>query len=198
MVLWMKEYYQRRAREYDQTSYQETGESSPELLELQGILGALKPMRTLDVACGTGYLTRSLQGRITCVDFSSDMLMLARQRLPLASFLRADVPPLPFADWSFRRVFTGHFYGHLEEGPRQSFLREARRVGRDELIVVDSAVQSEYPVEYWDERELLDGSRFVIWKRHFTPHGLAEEVGADRVLFAGPTFVAVAARLHGP
>ena len=27
---------------------------------------------------------------------------------------------------------------------------------------------------------------------------LAREVGADRVLFAGPTFVAVAARLEGP
>jgi ubiquinone/menaquinone biosynthesis C-methylase UbiE len=191
----VKEYYQRRAREYDRTSYEAIGQTGPELLELQGVLRELTPMRTLDVACGTGFLTRSLPGRITCVDFSPDMLLLARRRLPLASFVRADVPPLPFADGSFRRVFAGHFYGHLEDGPRQSFLREARRVGTEELIVVDSAAQPEYPAALWEERTLQDGSRFVIWKRHFTPDGLAEEVGADRLLFAGPTFVAVAAPL---
>jgi demethylmenaquinone methyltransferase/2-methoxy-6-polyprenyl-1,4-benzoquinol methylase len=135
---------------------------------------------------------------VTCVDFSPDMLLLARRRLPTASFVRAEVPPLPFSNRSFQRVFTGHFYGHLEKEARLFLLDEVRRVGTEELIVVDSAVQPGYPAELWEERTLEDGSRFVIWKRHFTPDGLAREVGADRVLFAGSTFVAVAAWLQGP
>lgn len=71
------------------------------------------------------------------------------------------------------------------------FLSEARRVAR-ELIVVDSVVQPDFPIESWEERRLLDGSRHVIWKRHFTPDVLLAELGGGEVLFDGRGFVAVA------
>jgi ubiquinone/menaquinone biosynthesis C-methylase UbiE len=89
----------------------------------------------LDVACGTGFLTRHLQGAVTLLDQSEAMLTLARKRMPAAPAVRADVPPLPFGDNSFERLFTSHFYGHLQEDTRVRFLDEARRVAAEIVVV---------------------------------------------------------------
>jgi hypothetical protein len=40
------------------------------------------------------------------------------------------------------RAYYAHFYGHLLEGEREAFAVDARRVGR-ELVVVDSALRDE-------------------------------------------------------
>ena len=66
-----------------------------------------------------------------------------------------------FADDVFERIFTSHFYGHLEELERGRFLAEARRVA-PELVVVDSALREDVePVER-QERILNDGSRWEV------------------------------------
>ena len=101
----------------------------------------------------------------------------------------ADALPLPFADGAFDRVFTGHFYGHLEERARR-FLAEARRVA-GELVVADSALRPDHEPVEWQERVLNDGSRHEVYKRYFTGDGLAEELGGGEVLHAGPWFVVV-------
>ena len=61
----MRRYYDERAREYDDW-WLGTGLFAQRLRpgwaeevdELTGVLGALPPARTLDVACGTGMLTQ--------------------------------------------------------------------------------------------------------------------------------------------
>jgi demethylmenaquinone methyltransferase/2-methoxy-6-polyprenyl-1,4-benzoquinol methylase len=107
------------------------------------------------------------------------MLRIARERAPAATFLQGDALALPFADESFERVLTAHFYGHLGEADRLAFLAEARRVA-DELVVVDSALREEVtPVEV-QERILNDGSRWDIYKRYFTPDELSAELAAAR------------------
>ena len=42
--------------------------------------------------------------------------------------MQGDALALPFPTEAFDRVFTGHFYGHLDEDERGRFLAEARRV----------------------------------------------------------------------
>jgi len=193
----VKAYYERRAPEYDDwwrgtglfTDRHRPGWDE-ETAALASILEALAPARTLDVACGTGFLTGYLPGEITGLDQSESMLELAAGRLPDVEFARADALDLPFEDSSFERVFTSFFYGHLEEPERSVFLREARRVA-PELVVVDSALTNDaQPVE-WQERVLTDGSRWQVYKRFFEPEELAEELGGGRTLFAGRWFVAV-------
>jgi demethylmenaquinone methyltransferase/2-methoxy-6-polyprenyl-1,4-benzoquinol methylase len=131
------------------------------------------------VACGTGFLTRHLRGEVVGLDQSEAMLRIARERAPAATFLQGDALALPFADESFERVLTAHFYGHLGEADRLAFLAEARRVA-DELVVVDSALREEVtPVEV-QERILNDGSRWDIYKRYFTPDELSAELAAAR------------------
>ena len=160
---------------------------------LERTLRALPPARTLDVACGTGFLTRHVRGAIVGVDQSERMLEIARERVPDGEFVSADALELPFADGSFDRVLTGHFYGHLDETERERFLAEARRVA-SELVVVDSALRDEVEPEERQERILNDGSSWTVYKRYFTGAGLAAELGGGDVLHEGRWFVAVASR----
>jgi demethylmenaquinone methyltransferase/2-methoxy-6-polyprenyl-1,4-benzoquinol methylase len=195
----VKTYYERRAAEYDDWwlgTGRFAGRQRPvwreETETLTRTLEALPPARTLDVACGTGFLTQHLRGEITGLDHSASMLELARAKVPEGRFVRGDALELPFADDSFERVLTSFFYGHLEEEDRDAFLREARRVA-DELVVVDSALHDGVEPVEWQERILNDGSRWQVYKRYFEPDSLAEELGGGRTLFAGRWFVAVQA-----
>jgi ubiquinone/menaquinone biosynthesis C-methylase UbiE len=120
------------------------------------------------------------------------MLGLARAKVPEGRFVQGDALELPFADESFERVLTSFFYGHLEKDDRDAFLREARRVAR-ELVVVDSALHEEAEPVEWQERVLNDGSRWQVYKRFFDAQALTDELGGGRTLFAGRWFVAVQA-----
>jgi demethylmenaquinone methyltransferase/2-methoxy-6-polyprenyl-1,4-benzoquinol methylase len=190
----MRAYYERRAAQYD-TWWLGTGlfaerdrpgwdAERDALLER---LRAMPPRRTLDVACGTGFLSRALGGELTLLDQSPAMVEIAGGRLPHATAVVGEAVPLPFADGAFERVVTGHFYGHLLPGEREAFLAEALRVA-PELVVVDSAGE---PRESWDERRLEDGTRHRVYKRWFTGASLAAELGGGAVLHDGDWFAAV-------
>jgi demethylmenaquinone methyltransferase/2-methoxy-6-polyprenyl-1,4-benzoquinol methylase len=193
----VKAYYEARAREYDDWVYG-TGLFADrhrlgwhaERERLQDVLAALPPARTLDVACGTGWMTQHLRGDIVGLDASESMLEIARERVPHGEFVVGDALSLPFEDLSFDRVVTGHFYGHLEDPERSRFVAEARRVAR-ELVVVDSALHDGVLPRERQERVLNDGSRWEVFKRYFTGEELAGELGGGEVYFAGNWFVAV-------
>jgi len=202
----MKEYYDRRAPEYDDW-YLGTGlyadRERPgwdeELHALERLISWLPPSRTLDVACGTGFLTRHLRGEVVGLDQSESMLNVARNRVPEGYFgvpegyfVQGDAFALPFPESSFERVLTGHFYGHLHAPERQRFLAEAHRVA-PELVVVDAALRDDVEAEEWQERTLSDGFRYEVYKRYFTGRGLAEEIGGGEILFEGRWFVVVLA-----
>jgi ubiquinone/menaquinone biosynthesis C-methylase UbiE len=196
----VKAYYDARAQEYDdwylgQGLYadRERPGWEEELAGLVDAIHALPPARTLDVACGTGFLTRYLRGDIVGLDASERMVAIASERVPHAEFVAADALELPFDDASFDRLFTGHFYGHLEEDERQRFLAEARRVA-GELVVVDSSIQHSPVDDEYQPRVLKDGSRWEVYKRYFTGAGLADEIGGGETVFEGRWFVVVRSR----
>ena len=193
----MKAYYEARAREYDDWwlghglyADRDRPGWDDARAELEGWIAELPPSRTLDVACGTGFMTRHLQGEVVGLDQSESMLEVARGQAPNATFVQGDGLDLPFDDNAFDRLFTSYFYCHLEEDDRPRFLAEARRVAR-QLVVVASVPGEEDPLERWEERRLRDGSRWQVYKRVFAPDDLAEEL-AGRVLHANRYFVMVA------
>lgn len=193
-------YYEQRAREYDDWY---TGQgvfaqrSRPgwdeEVDQIVQLVEQLPPARTLDIACGTGFLTRHLRGLVVGLDQSPGMVQIAQSRLPEGLVIVGDALALPFAAGSFDRVLTGHFYGHLPPPERDCFLTEARRVAA-ELVVIDTARRADRPAQGWEERVLDDGSRHRVFKRYLTPEELAGELQAE-TLFAGRWFVAARARL---
>jgi demethylmenaquinone methyltransferase/2-methoxy-6-polyprenyl-1,4-benzoquinol methylase len=193
----MKQYYDTRAPEYDEW-YLGRGRFAErdrpgweeEVAALERAVARLPPARTLDVACGTGFLTRHLRGEVAALDQSDRMLEIAGERVPEATLVQGDALALPFADGAFARLFTGHFYGHLEGADRERFLTEARRVAR-ELVVVDSALRPDHDPQEWQRRVLNDGSAFRVYKRYFDADALAGELGGGTVLHAGEWFVIV-------
>lgn len=194
----MKAYYEARAHEYDdwwlgagRFAERDRPGWEDELAALRRTLESLSPARTLDVACGTGFLTRHLPGEITGLDQSPSMLKVAAGQAPDAELVLGDGLSLPFADSSFDRVFTSHFYGHLDGDDRTTFLAEARRVA-PELVIADASLAHSPVGEEYQERILNDGSRWEVYKRFFTGEDLAAELGGGRVLHERRWFVVVA------
>jgi ubiquinone/menaquinone biosynthesis C-methylase UbiE len=192
----IRAYYEARAPEYDDAFLGQglfAGEPRPgfddEVRQLASTLAELGPSRTVDVACGTGLLTRHLEG-VVGVDYSPTMLRIAQSRIPRAQLVRADGMALPFANRSFDRLVTGHFYGHLFPSERGKFLAEARRVAM-ELVVFEERLRDDLEPESLEERELSDGSSHRVYKRYFTGAQLVEELGGGKILFEGHWFVCV-------
>jgi len=194
----VKAYYDRRAPEYDDWWRAEglyAGRDrqgwNEELDVLASVIAGLPAVRTLDVACGTGFLTRHLEGNVTGLDASDRMLEVARKQAPNARFVQGDALDLPFEDNAFDRVFASYFYCHLEEAERVRFLAEARRVA-PELVIVASVQGKGDPAVRWEERRLKDGSTWTVFKRVFSGEQLASELGGE-VVFEGAWFVVVRA-----
>lgn len=192
-------YYEQRAPEYDDF-YLGTGLYAQrvrpgwheEVEALRAVVASLSFGTVLEVACGTGFLTRHLSGEVTAMDQSASMLRIARTRLQRGSVVRGDALRLPFSPGTFDCLSAGHFYGHLREPERLLFLAEARRVAR-RLFIIDAALRDEVAPEETQKRVLNNGSRHEVYKRYFTPEVLVSELGGGRVLYAGRWFVAVLA-----
>ncbi len=193
----MKEYYDRRAPDYDDWYHgrgrygdRDADAWAADLDAVLQTIASLAPVRTLDVACGTGFLTRHLRGEVVGLDQSTSMLDEARRQAPHATYVQAEGLELPFPDHSFGRVFSGHFYGHLDEAERLRFLEEARRVA-PELVLVDAAERPNHEREEIQHRLLSAGSEWPILKRYFTAEVLRDELGGGDVLHDGAFFVVV-------
>ena len=88
----MRHYYDVRAEEYDdwwhdEGRFVERGREGwdEEVDAVCAAIAALAPARTLDLACGTAFLTAHLRGAVTGLDQSPRMLEVARRRCPEAN-----------------------------------------------------------------------------------------------------------------
>lgn len=190
-----KRYYDQRAQEYDSTSWETTDARLREqVVAVIEAIAALPPARTLDVACGTGFLSQHLRGELTLLDASDEMLAIAAARVPNARIVHADALPLPFHEGSFERIFSSAFYDHLRPPERVRFLAEARRVA-DELVLVEQTRGAEHR-EGVEERFLEGGERHEVYITYFSPESLLAELGGGELLYAGE-FMLVAQRRWG-
>ena len=196
----MRSYYQRRAREYDNWWLGEgrfSTRSRPGWHEgvaaLTAAVRALSPVPTLDVACGTGYLSLHLRGELTAIDQSPAMVEIARRRLPGARVRARRGGPAQVR----RRRVRPRLHGPFLRTPsaKQSARRSSPKRGESggELVVVDSGLRGGVPAAQRQERILDDGSRHRVYKRFFTARGLADELGGGEVLHEGDWFVAARA-----
>lgn len=93
----------------------------------------------LDVACGSGKLTAQLArlaapaGRVVGLDFSPQMLEVARRRYPTIEFIEADALSLPFDDGRFDAATIAFGLRNLADPIRG--LREMTRVARRAVVL---------------------------------------------------------------
>jgi SAM-dependent methyltransferase len=100
----------------------------PHLLQAAKIT---RDARVLDVACGPGYVAEAVQAlgaQPTGVDFSAEMIRLARDRNPQIEFTEGDAQALDFEDNRFDAVLMNFGLLHLAEP--EAALAETHRVLR--------------------------------------------------------------------
>ena len=164
----MRAYYERRAAEYDdwwlgtglfeqrdRPGWDEDREALIEALEALGAEADARPgvRHGLPHPPPPGRRHRRRSERVDGRDRA-----VARRQCH-----RGDALDPPAGD--YERIFSSHFYGHLDEAQRERF--KALAAGR-ELVVVDSALRPGQPDEAWQERTLNDGSTHSVYKRWFT------------------------------
>jgi len=118
--------WQRVAEKYDAAWSSLTRSFVPALLVAVNIRNAV---RVLDVACGPGYVATAAEaagGVPIGVDFSSEMVRLARERNPHIEFREGDAHRLDFPDGSFDVVIMN--FGLLHMSDPQKVIGESARV----------------------------------------------------------------------
>jgi ubiquinone/menaquinone biosynthesis C-methylase UbiE len=123
-----REGWQRVAGKYEEARSGKTRLFIAHLLQATGVSAGA---RLLDVACGPGYVAEAafhLGAEPIGVDFSAEMIRLARKRNPKIDFREGDAQALDFRDGQFDIVVMSFGVPHLPN-PEAAFA-EARRVLR--------------------------------------------------------------------
>lgn len=128
----------------------------PLVLDLQAALARVGPRaRVLDLGCGTGELLTLVGGERVGVDRSAAALALARERVPEATFVEADVTALPA---------LGRFDLVMSVGLLQSGALDDRALVRtvvQELLALGGAVIFGWPNCRYIDGEIEYGARMV-------------------------------------
>lgn len=88
--------------------------------------------RVLDIGFGTGTLTKRLYDDgmvVTGIDFSAEMLRIARERMPCARLLQADFSqglPDELAHEEFDCIISTYALHHLDDVQKAALIRELR------------------------------------------------------------------------
>ena len=113
-------------------------------------VGPLDTLSVLDVGCGTGTTDRFLEARVgsLCgVDVSEEMLAIARQNVPRASYEWYDGEKLPFQDGTFDVALAICVLHHVPSSQRFKFVTEMNRVTRAGWSHCDLRTQSVQPAD---------------------------------------------------
>jgi SAM-dependent methyltransferase len=203
--------WQRVADKYDSVWSSSTRQFIPPLLEAAEVA---EKMSILDVGCGPGYVSAAAaeRGAIpTGLDFSQEMVVIAKKMFPQIEFREGDAQNLPFADTSFDRVLANFALLHLADperacaeacrvlkpGGKFGFTTWAQLAENPFVKLVDDAIQAhanvdvdlpEGPPHYLfagreEFRKALDRAGFDGTSMTFKVHTIEWKVPSARFIF---------------
>ena len=105
----------------------------PFAVDLARRAATFAPRRLLEIAAGTGVLTRELvaavpAAQVTATDLNAAMVEFGSRQVPRATWRQADALRLPFDDQTFDLVALP-VRGHVLPGPARGFRRDAAGAG---------------------------------------------------------------------
>jgi ubiquinone/menaquinone biosynthesis C-methylase UbiE len=131
--------------------------------KLVRLLHASSDSVLLDLGCGTGNYTASLQQvakSVVGIDMSIGMIERAQAKSPLLQFICADVTNLPFDSETFDGALAIQVLHHVKS--KEIFLTEAHRVLRkDAYIAIHSC----------SHRQMR-----AFWFYHYFPEGIEKDI----------------------
>jgi SAM-dependent methyltransferase len=189
----IKEYYSRRASEYEEIYRRNDKTSQRELAAIASDMKeALCGRRVLEVACGTGYWTSivaSVAEHVRAVDFSPEVLTLARAKqldTSRVEFLEADAYELEKVKGEFDGGLAAFWFSHVPRSRLSEFLNgfhSKMNRGHAIIFMVDNVyvpgvggelTTKDNTDDTYKIRELSDGSKHFILKNYYTEKQLKE------------------------
>src|SRR6059058_4144155 len=181
--------WERVANKYDSTWSSSTRQFIPPLLDAAEVSGK---MSILDVGCGPGYVSAAAaeRGAIPIgLDFSGEMLAIAKKMFPRIEFRQGDAQNLPFAGASFDRVIANFSILHLADperacaeaarvlksGGRFGFTTWAKISENPFVKLVDDAIQAHANLEVG----LPPGPPFYLFENEEEFRNALERAGFD-------------------
>lgn len=203
--------WERVANKYDSVWSSSTRQFIPSLLDAADVCAKTS---ILDVGCGPGYVAAAAAERgATAIglDFSAEMIAIAKKMFPRVEFRQGDAQNLPFSDASFDRVVANFTLLHLahpgracaeaarvlKPGGRFAFSTWAKISENPFVKLVDDAIQAHAnldvdlppgPPHYLFEsekefRKVLERAEFDGASTSFKVHRIEWKVPTARFVF---------------
>ena len=179
--------WERVAGKYDSTWSSSTRQFISPLLDAAEVSAG---MSLLDVGSGPGYVSAAAAERgaiATGIDFSKEMVAIAKKMFPRIEFREGDAQSLPFADGSFDRVVANFALLHLSDperamaeacrvlkpGGKFGFTTWAQRNENVFVQIVDDAIQAHGDLNV----ELPPGPPYYLYESQEEFRGALERAG---------------------
>jgi SAM-dependent methyltransferase len=181
--------WERVANKYDSVWSSSTRQFIPPLLDAAEVAGK---MSILDVGCGPGYVSAAAAERGATpigLDFSAEMIAIAKKMFSRIEFRQGDAQNLPFANASFDRVVANFALLHLADperacaeaarvlkpGGRFGFTTWAKISENPFVKLVDDAIQAHANLEV----DLPPGPPFYLFENEEEFRNALERAGFD-------------------
>ena len=181
----MKDYYKRRAEEYEEIYHREDPMRQGEQAKISEALEkAFDGLDLLEIACGTGYWTvfaSKTAKRITATDAVNEVLDIARQKeyQSQIEFRQEDAYKLSFPDDRFTGGLANFWFSHIPKHKIKSFFMEFCRVLRSgsTVFMADNVylegiggelIRKKGDANTYKLRILKDGSESLVIKNYYS------------------------------
>ncbi|HSW97921.1 MAG TPA: class I SAM-dependent methyltransferase [Candidatus Saccharimonadales bacterium] len=191
----LAEYYNKKAHEYEEVyNKQDKKRLGEQELIKKYISESFLNRNVLELACGTGYWTKSLitvAQKVIAIDQSPEMLTIASKRYaskPNINFLQGDAynPPISFP--KFNGCMANFLFSHIPKKDIPKFLQTLHtRLDKNAFIFfVDSNYQEGIggklvkrigKKDTWKKRKLNNGEEYDVLKNYYTQKELEEIFG---------------------
>ncbi len=191
----IQKYYANRAKEYDKTYLRPERQDDIKKIHLL-LKNLLKGHRVLEIACGTGFWTKTIASVakfITAVDINNEVLRIAKNKLIHSKnviFIQDDVYLLNMTQGVFSAGYAGSWWSHILKSKLKGFLDVFHSKFQPEALIIfmDNRYRegSSTPISRTDSdgntyqiRKLDDGQEYEILKNFPTKQEIMESLGTS-------------------
>jgi len=169
--------YEDFAEDYDAWEEFKTVTQTEEKVLLR-LMDGVKAQNILDVGCGTGRYTKRFEdpgARMVGIDISRRMILIAKTKTKMTSYIVADASHLPFKDNIFHIVLSALALNHIKN--HSLFLTEMLRTCQKGGELIMSSVWREGAFEVKEFPEYFGKNfEFTVQEYLYPPNLLCEEI----------------------